>query len=74
MSKVNALRTVALRSEVRALSAEAATDIRDAYYKAAEGLEALKEALEATDLPADEVATVRKALAALDNSRLGAVL
>lgn len=74
MSTLENLKTAVLRGEVRNLPADQATDLREAYYKAAEGLAVLKEVLEATDLPADELAAVTKALAAFDKSKLGAVL
>ena len=73
----------ALRDIFRRMSAADAQQIREAYYKAVEGLRSLADALEAADLelggPADNVLIGEhllacEGLAAMSKSELGRVL
>jgi hypothetical protein len=72
-----------LRDIFRRMNADEAQQIRDAYYKAVEGLRSLADALETADLemggPADnlligEHLLACQAIAAMNKSELGRVL
>ena len=81
-ANTNAATDATLRQIFKAMDAHQAQEIRDAYYKAIEGLMTLKDTLEIADAQQpqtagpllDEHFSALEALAAMKRSRLGAVL
>jgi hypothetical protein len=81
-ANTNAATDATLRQIFKAMDAHQAQEIRDAYYKAIEGLMTLKDMLEIADAQQpqtagpllDEHFNALEALTAMRRSRLGAVL
>ena len=82
MAKTNNKNDAALREIFRAMDADIAQEIREAYYNAVEGLRTLADALEIEDakqpqpagLLIDEHMFAIEAIDAMNKSRLGAIL